>query len=141
VLISAPEPAAWVSLPEPGERFKHFLRGVGFQHDLRSLDGVSLRDVDQEVDVVQGEAEFPEIKAEAFQVVERLEQDVDVDLFSKTVISVVGDEHHGHPVIAGVTRKLFRATAIYIYHTIFFSCRVLEGQAKACRTRQKRDMV
>jgi hypothetical protein len=35
-----------------------------------------------------------------------------VDLFSKTVISVVGDKHHGHPVIAGVTRNLFRATAI-----------------------------
>ena len=59
--------------------------------------------------MVEGKAEFPERKAVTFQVVERLEEDVDIDLFSKTVISVVGDEHHGHPVIASVTRNLFRA--------------------------------
>jgi hypothetical protein len=28
----------------------------------------------------------------------------------------VGDEHHGHPVIAGVIRNLFRATATYNIH-------------------------
>jgi len=100
-----------------------------------------LRDVHQEVDMVQGKAEVAELKPEAFEFMERLDADVDVDLFSKTIISVMGDKHHGHPVIAGVTRNLFRATAIYIYHTNFFSCRVLEGQANACRTRQKRDMV
>jgi hypothetical protein len=88
--------------------------------------------------MVEGKTEFPELKTESFQVVERLEQDVDVDLFSKTVIPVVGDEHHGHPVIASVTRNLFRATANYIFHIEIFSCRVLIGQAEACRTRQKK---
>ncbi len=68
---------------------------------------------------------------------ERLEKNVDIDLFSKTVISVVGDEHHGHPVIAGVTRNLFRATANYIFHNNFFSCRTFRGQANVCRVRQK----
>jgi hypothetical protein len=70
-----------------------------------------------------------------------LDTDVDVDLLSKTVVSVVGDEHHGHPVIASIIRNLFRATANYIFHTEFFSCRTFKGQAKACRVRQKSDMA
>jgi hypothetical protein len=88
--------------------------------------------------MVECEIEFPKLKAEAFQVAERLEEDVDIDLFSKTVISVVGNEHHRHPVIASVSRNLFRATANYIFHIEIFSCRTFRGQAKACRTRQKR---
>jgi hypothetical protein len=60
---------------------------------------------------------------------ERLEKNVDIDLFSKTVISVVGDEHHGHPVIASVTRNLFRATANYnIIHKFFSPVAPLEGR-------------
>ena len=66
--------------------------------------------------MVEGEAEVAELKPEAFQVVECLDADVDVDLFPEAVVSVVGDEHHGHPVIAGVTRNLFRATARYDFH-------------------------
>jgi len=141
VVVPAPEPTTRVPFPEAREGFEHFLGSVGFEHDLRGLDRVPFWDVDQEMHVVEGEAEVAELEPESFQVVERLDTDVDVDLFSKAVISVVGDEHHRHPVIAGVTRNLFRATAIYNYHKTFFSCRVLEGQANACRTRQKRDMV
>jgi hypothetical protein len=33
----------------------------------------------------------------------------------------------------------FRAYAIYIFHKDFFFCRFLEGQVKACRTRQKKE--
>jgi hypothetical protein len=78
--------------------------------------------------MVEGKTEFPELKAESFQVVECLDEDVDIDLFSKAVISVVGDEHHGHPVVASVTRNLFRATTNYIYHTVFFPVAPLEGR-------------
>jgi hypothetical protein len=138
MLVPAPEPAAWVSLPETGEGFKHFLSSVGFEHDLGGLDGVLLRYVHQEVDMVECKTEFSKLKTELFQVVERLKQNVDVDLFSKTVIPVVGDEHHGHPVIASVTRNLFRATANYIFHIEIFSCRTFRGQANACRVRQKK---
>jgi len=38
-----------------------------------------------------------------------------VFLFLETVISVFGDKQHGHPVISGVTRNLFRAYATFIY--------------------------
>ena len=87
--------------------------------------------------MIQCETEITELKSKSFQVTECLDAGVDIDLFSKTVISVVGDKHHGHPVIAGVTRNLFRATAIYIFHKDFFSCRTFIGQANACRVRQK----
>ena len=88
-----------------------------------------LRDVHQEVDMVQGKAEVAELKPEAFQVMERLDADINVDLFSKTVISVVGDKHHGHPVIAGVTRNLFRATANYnVIHKFFAPVASVKGR-------------
>jgi len=90
--------------------------------------------------MIECEAEITELKTKSLQVMECLDTDVDVDLLSKTIESVVGDKHHGHPVIASITRNLFRATANYIYHTNFFSCRAFVGQANACRVRQKTDM-
>ena len=63
--------------------------------------------------MIEDKAEVAELKTEVFEFMEHLDADVDVDLFSKTIISVVGDEHHRHPVIAGVTRNLFRATTTY----------------------------
>ena len=69
--------------------------------------------------MIQSKSEVTELESESFQVMERLNAGVDIDLFSETVISVVGDKHHGHPVIAGVTRNLFRATATYNIHIFF----------------------
>ena len=136
MVVSAPETAAWVPLSKPRKSFEHFPGSIRFEHDLRSLNRVPFRDVHEEVNMVHGEAEIAELKTEAFQVVECLDTDVDVDLFSKTVVSVVGDEHHGHPIVTGVTRNLFRATARYDFHNCIFSCRVFRGQARACRMRQ-----
>ena len=85
--------------------------------------------------MIEGKTEVAELKPETLQILERLEEDVDVDLFSKTVISVVGDKHHSHPIIACVTRNLFRVTTIYNSHNFCISCRVFEVQANACRTR------
>ena len=61
--------------------------------------------------MVFGEPEFAEPKAMAFEVMERLGAGVDVALFPKAVVAVLGHKHHGHPVVAGVTRNLFRAAA------------------------------
>ena len=73
---------------------------------------------------------------------ECLSAGVNVALFSKTVISFLGDKQHGHPVIAGVTRNLFRATAIYIYQIFHVSCRTFKGQTLVvCRVRQKKRLV
>jgi hypothetical protein len=141
MLVPAPESTARVSLPETREGFKHFLGCIRFQHDLRGLNGVLFWDVHQEVDMVEGKTEFPELKTESFQVVERLEEDVDIDLFSKTVIPVVGDEHHGHPVIAGVTRNLFRATAHYIFHIEIFSSRTFLRAGERLPRATKTDII
>jgi hypothetical protein len=57
--------------------------------------------------MIQGETEVTEFKPKSLQVMECLNADLDVYLFSKTIVSVVGDKHHRHPVITGVTRNLF----------------------------------
>jgi len=125
MLISTPKPTAWIPLSKPWKTLKHLLSSMRFQHDLRGLHGVSFRDVHKEMYMVQGETKITELKPKSFQVMERLDTGVDIELLSKTVISVMGDKHHRHPVIAGVTRNLFRATAIYNIH-VFFSCRAVK---------------
>jgi hypothetical protein len=87
--------------------------------------------------MVQSKTKITELKPEAFEVMERLDAGVDIDLFSETVVSVMGDEHHRHPVIACVTRNLFRANATYNIHNFCVSCRTFEGQVNTCRVRQK----
>jgi hypothetical protein len=67
---------------------------------------------------------------------ERLDAGVDVDLFSKTVISIMSDEHHRYPIVAGITRNLFRAIATYNIHEFFSPVASLKGQVNTCRTRQ-----
>jgi len=71
------------------------------------------------VNVVQGKAEVTELETETFEFMERLDADVNIDLLSKTSIPVVGDKNHCHPIVTGVTRNLFRATATYITHIFF----------------------
>ena len=87
------------------------------------MNGVSLGDVDLEMYMVFGEAEFAELKPKAFEVRERLGAGVDVTLFFKVSVSVVGGKHHSDPVIASVTQNLFRAYATFIYQIFHASCR------------------
>ena len=87
--------------------------------------------------MVQSKTEITELEPEAFEVMECLDAGVNIDLFSETVVSVVGDKHHRHPVIAGVTRNFFRATAIYTTHEFFSPVASLKGQVNTCHTRQK----
>ena len=69
--------------------------------------------------MVFGETEFTKLETKAFQIMERLNAGVDVALFSEVPVSVVRGKHHGDPVVSCVSRWLFIATAIYIFHTIF----------------------
>ena len=80
--------------------------------------------------MINDKTKVAELETKSFQVMERLYSGVDVDLFSKTIISVVSNKHHRHPVIAGVARNLFKTTAIYTTHELFFSCRVSKGAGK-----------
>ena len=141
VFISAPESATWVTLAKPRVRLKHLPAAVGFEHGFGGLEGIFLRDVDREMNVTSAKAKVAEFKPESFKISKRLGAGVDMRLFFKTVEVAFGFKHHGHPVISCVNRWLFIASATYITHTKFFSCRTLRGQANACRVRQKRDMV
>ena len=91
--------------------------------------------------MVQSKTEITELEPETFEVMECLDASINIDLFSETIISVVGDKHHRHPVIAGVIRNLFRATTTYNIHNFCVSCRTFEGQVHTCRVRQKTNMV
>ena len=70
--------------------------------------------------MVHSKTKVAKLETKAFQFMECLNTGFDIDLFSKTIISIVGDKHHCHPVISGVTRNLFRATAIYNIHNLLF---------------------
>jgi len=94
------------------------------------LDGIPLGDIDLEMDMVLSEAEFTELKTKTFQVPKRLSAGVDVALFSKISVSIMGGKHHNHPVVSCVSRWLFIATAIYIFHTKFSPVAPSIGQAK-----------
>jgi len=78
--------------------------------------------------MIHGETKVTKFKPEAFEFVERLDAGVDIDLLSKAIISVVGDKNKRHPVIASVTRDLFRVTAIYYDHTVFFRVASVESR-------------
>ena len=73
------------------------------------------------------ETELPKLESERFEFTESLCAGVYVGLFSETVESTFGVKFHGHPVVSCVMHWLFIASATYITHLNFFSCRVLEG--------------
>ena len=81
--------------------------------------------------MTSAEAEVAEFKSEAFEIPERLGAGVDMGLFLETVVVAFGFKHHRDPVVSGVDRWLFMATANninYINHS-FVSCRTFKGQA------------
>ena len=139
VFVAAPETAAWVAFAESGVRLEHPPGAVGFEHGLSGLDGVPFGDVDGEVDVASAVAEVAEFEPEAFELPERLGARVDARLFLEAVVVAFGFEHHGHPVVAGVTRKLFRATARYVnLHKLFSPVAPVQGAGGTpARARQK----
>jgi len=125
MVISTPESITWIMFSKPRKGFKHFPCSISFDYNLRSLNRISFWDVHQEVNMVQGEAKVAELESKTFQLAKSLDAGVNVDLLSKTIISVVGDKHHGHPVISGVTRNLFRAIAIFIYQNFHYPVALL----------------
>ena len=130
VLVSTPEPTPRVALAESRVRLKHLSRTVGFEHGLGGLDGVFLRNIDGEMHVTSAKSKVAEFKPETFKIPERLGAGVDMRLFFKTIVVAFGFKHHGHPVVSCVMRWLFMATAIYIIHIFFVSCRAFIGHTQ-----------
>ena len=86
--------------------------------------------------MIQSKVKVTEFESKALQIMERFDAGVDVDLFMKTVISIVGGIHHGRPVIAGVTYDLFRNSPNYIFYKDFFSYLIFKKQVSTRRVRQ-----
>ena len=127
MFVPTPETPSWVPFPEPRMCLEHFLSAMGLEHNLCIFDRVPFWDIHLEVYMVPGETKVAELEPKAFQVMERFSAGVNVGLFPETVISFLGDEHHCHPVIAGVNRNLFRASATFIYQNFHASCRTFVG--------------
>ena len=70
--------------------------------------------------MIPGETKLAEFKTKTFQFPKRLYTCVNMFLLFETLISLMGDKHHGHPVIAGVARNLFRAIATFHIHNFVF---------------------
>ena len=119
MFVSTPESTTWIAQAKSWVRLKHLSGGIGLDEDLSILDRIPLRNIDLEMDMVFSEAEFDELKTKTFQVSKRLNAGVYVALFSKISVSIMGEKHHRHPVVSCVSRWLFIATAIYIFHTTF----------------------
>ena len=141
VFVSTPETAAWIQLPEPRMSLEYLFRTVRFEHNLRVLDRVSLGDIYLEVNVNSSKAELTELESERFKFTESLGAGVDVGLFSETVVPALGVKLHRDPVISGVTRNLFRAYAIYIFHRIFSPVAPFIGQAKCLPRATKKEWL
>ena len=77
--------------------------------------------------MILSKTKFTEFKSKALQFSKCTDAGVYMLLFLKTFISLMGDKHHSHPVISGVTRNLFRATATYKFHNFYDSCRTFTG--------------
>jgi len=130
VFVSTPEITTWVSFAESRVRLKHLFCTIGFKHGLSGLDGVLFRDVYREMHVTSAKTKVAKFKLEAFKIPERLGTGIDMRLFFETVVVAFGFKHHGYPIVSCVNRLLFMATAIYIIHIFFVSCRAFIGHTQ-----------
>jgi len=78
--------------------------------------------------MVPGKTKIAKLKPKTFHFMKRTSASIYMLLLLETVIPFLGNKQHCHPVIAGVTRNLFRAIAIYNFHIFVFSCRTFMGQ-------------
>jgi len=83
------------------------------------------------MNMISSETEILELKTKSFQLVKPLDTGVDVRLLPETVIPVLGDKNHRHPVISGVTRNLFRANATYIFQKLHVPVVPFKVQARS----------
>ena len=111
VFIATPETASWIPSPKSRVFFKYPFCTAWFQNNLCIQNRVLFRYVHLEVNMVSSKTKLSEFKTKSFTFLQCFETSVDMGLFSKAHIPVMGDKHHRHPIISGVTRNLFRATA------------------------------
>jgi hypothetical protein len=51
----------------------------------------------------------------------------------------MGDKHHGHPIVSGVTRNLFSITTTYNFQNLSNSCCTFQGHTLVvCHVQQKK---
>jgi len=128
VFIATPKATSRKSLSETSMSFKHSFSTPRLQHNLCIPYRIIFWQVHLKMNVIACETKILEFKAESFEFKKSLDAGVDVRLLPETVIPVLSDKNHRHPVISGVTRNLFSANTTNIFQNNR-SCRTVEGQA------------
>ena len=121
VFISTPKTTSRKPLSETRMTFKHMFCTPRLQHNLCITDRILFRQVHLKMNMIARETKILEFKTKFFEFIKPLDAGVDVRLLPKTVIPVLGDENHGHPVISGVTRNLFSRVGNWFPHLDFTS--------------------
>jgi len=117
VFVAAPETATRVSFPKPGMYFKHHFRTIRLQHALCFFYRIFLWDVHWEVNMTSSESKITKFKSKPFEISKCLGASIDMRLLLKTVVITFGFKHHGHPIVPCVMRWLFKASAIFYFHS------------------------
>jgi hypothetical protein len=130
VLISTPKTTSRKSLSETWMTFKNMFCTPRLQHNLCILDRILFGQINLEMNMIASKTKILEFKTKSPHFIKSSHTGVDVRLLPETAMPVLGDKNHGHPVISGVTRNLFRATATYIFQN-YSSCRANKVQARS----------
>ena len=137
VFIATPKATSRKSLSETSMSFKHSFSTPRLQHNLCIPYRILFGQVHLKMNMIARETKILELKTKSFQFIKPLDAGVDVRLLPETVIPVLSDKNHRHPVISGVTRNLFRANATYIFQKLHVPVAPLRGKpVVACRARR-----
>ena len=129
VFISTPKTTSRKPLSETRMTFKHMFCTPRLQHNLCITDRILFRQVHLKMNMISSETKILKLKTKSFQFIKPLNTGIDMRLLPETVIPILSDENHGHPVISGVTRNLFRANTTNTFQNFAQSCRASIGQA------------
>jgi len=89
--------------------------------------------------MVSSETKLTKFKTKSFTFPECVKTSVNMDLFSETHIPVMGDKHHGHPIVSSITRNLFSITTTYNFQNLSNSCCTFQGHTLVvCRVQRKK---
>ena len=142
VFIATSKATSRKSLSETSMSFKHSFSTPRLQHNLCIPYRILFWQVHLKMNMIASKTKILEFKTKFFEFIKPLDAGVDVRLLPETVIPVLSDKNHRHPVISGVTRNLFRATATYIFQNCtILSCLLECKPAVACRARHILEIV
>jgi len=132
MFITTPKSTSWIPFPEPQVRLKYSFYITRFQHNLCFPDRVPFGYVHLKVNMVSSETKLTKFKTKFLTFLKRFQTGIYMGLFPKTHIPVMGNKHHRHPIVSGVTQNLFRAPASFPFQNLHNPVAPLKGTPLWC---------